>query len=156
MRLSRSLGRMQLLHELVAHCAAEHGHGPSGQAHAEVVTDLDLEVAAVEVDRDSALGAAEQGRDRRPARARARGHGLPHPALEDAGGDLRLAVAAPEGHVRAVREELDVALDRRAELREVELLERRAVTLADLDRALRVADRDVLEAELAAGGGQGA
>src|SRR5207248_11359621 len=64
--------------------------------------------------------------------------------LEDAGGYLVSRVAAPEGDVGAVREQL-ARLDRRPVNVQVELFE----LVADLDRALRVPDRDVLEAELA-------
>ena len=61
---------------------------------------------------------------------------------------IRARIAAgrdlgPERDVGAVRERV-VVLDRRAELGEVERLELLAV--GDADRALRVADRDVLEA----------
>src|SRR5205085_2667891 len=66
--------------------------------------------------------------------------------------DLVFGVAAPERHVRPVREQL-ARLDWRPEHRQVESLELAGV---DLDRALRVPDRDVLEAELAAGRGHGA
>ena len=69
--------------------------------------------------------AAQHGRHRGAARAGARGHRLPHPALEDPRGDLVVGVAAPERHVRAVREQLGVRLDRRAERAQVERLELR-------------------------------
>ena len=65
-------------------------------------------------------------------------------ALEDARADRSLAGLAPPRDVRAVRE-LRVVLDRRPDRRQVEgqeLLEARHA-----DRALRVADRDVLERE---------
>src|SRR5918911_851969 len=91
MRSRRLLGLTQLPDEVVAERAGVDGPGPAGQRE----------------------------RDRRSARAGARGQRLPHAALEDAGGDLVLAVAAPERDVGAVREQLAV-LDRRAELGEVE------------------------------------
>ena len=71
---------------------------------------------------------------------------LPHPALEDPGADRARAGRAPERHVRAVRE-ARVVLDGRALDREVQRLELGHV--GDPDRALRVADRHVLEAAAA-------
>src|SRR5688572_22032379 len=129
---------MQLLHELGGERGRVDGHGPARQVDVQVLPHLDLEVAAVEVDGHRAVRAADDRGDRRAARAGARGHGLPHPALEYAGADLPLAVAAPEGDVRAVREEL-VALDGRPVAGQVELLE----PLGDLDRALWIPHGDV-------------
>ena len=90
------------------------------------------------------LGAPrEEGGDRGPAGAGARGERLPHPALEDPRPHPR-PVDADEGDVGAVREQL-VGLDRGTDRGEVEPLE----LVADLDHALRVADVDVLEGPLA-------
>src|SRR5207253_6219429 len=105
------------------------------------------------VDRDRAVESTEHRGHGGAARAGARRHRLPHSPLEDPCGYLAIAVAAPERHVRAVREQL-TRLDRRAELGQVEALE--LVTRLHLDRALRVADGDVLEAQLANGDRQGA
>src|SRR5881275_346925 len=104
MRSRRLLGLIQLLHEFLAERAGVDAPGPAGQLHAEVVADLDLEVASVEVDGHRALAAAKHGRDRGAAGAGSGRQRLPHAALEDAGGYLAVAVAAPERHVGAVRE----------------------------------------------------
>src|SRR6185312_88425 len=72
-----------------------------------------------------------------------RGERLPHAALEDPRPHAA-AVDRQEADVGAVREEL-VPFDPGADRVEVEILE----LLADDDRALRVADRDVLELPLA-------
>ena len=90
-------------------------------------------------------GAAQEGGDRGAAGAGARGERLPHPALEDPR-PHPAAVDREEGDVGAVREQL-VAFDLGPDLAEVEVVE----LVADDDRALRVADRDVLELPLAAG-----
>src|SRR6185295_16373753 len=89
--------------------------------------------------------AAQAGGHGRAGRARAGRHRLPHPALEDARADLRVAGAAPERHVRAVREQL-VALDAGAVALQVEPLD----LVAGLDRHLRVSDLNELEVEVAA------
>ena len=88
---------------------------------------------------EPARSAGQMCRDRRARRHRSRGERLPHPALEDPGAHP-IAVGAVEAHVRAVREQRAV-LDLGADRRQIERLE----LLADLDRALRVADRDVLK-----------
>ena len=92
---------------------------------------------------------AERRRDRRAGGAGARGERLPHAALEDARPDRRVAGAAPERHVRAVREQL-AALDPGAVALEIELLE----AIGHLDRDLRVTHLHELKAELAAVGGE--
>ncbi len=98
------------------------------------------QLAAVELDRDRARRAAQDGRDRGAARAGARGQRLPHPALED---------PRPHGASRRLRMNETLvrfgkqlaALDPGPDRAEVELLD----PVAHLDHALRVADRDVLE-----------
>ena len=110
------------------------------------LVDVDHQLAAVEHDGHRRVAAAQHVGDRRAARAGAGGHRLPHPALEDARADAVGGELGPERDVGAVRERL-VVLDRRAELREVERLELLAV--GDPDRRLRVADREVLEAQAA-------
>ena len=109
---------------------------------AEIGSDLDLELAAVEDDRDRARRAAQPGGNRRPARAGPGGEGLPDAALVDPGanpGSLR----PPEAHVGAIGEDRR-GLDRRPDRGQIEVLE----AGIDLDRALRVADRHVLELTL--------
>src|SRR4051812_44151814 len=150
MRSRRLLDLIQLLRELVAEGSFVDRARPAGEVNVQVLADVDLEIAAVEMDRDRAVAAAQRERHRGAGRAGARRQRLPHAALEDASGDLALGVAPPERHVRAVGEQL-VRLDRRADEAEVDLLE----AVAHLDRALRVADRDVLEAELPAGDAEG-
>ena len=70
-------------------------------------------------------------------------------ALEDPGADRVRRELAPERHVRAVREQRRV-LDLRADRRRRSSASSSS-RLGDADRALRVADRDVLEAPVAAG-----
>jgi hypothetical protein len=110
----------------------------------EVLADLDLELAAVERDRDGRVAAAQDVGDGRAARAGAARRGLPHPALEDPRTDGGVVECREPGDVGAVGE-LRVALDRRADGGEVEGLEGGRV--GDVDRGLRVADHEVLEVE---------
>ena len=124
--------------------ARVHGHGPAGQVDVQVLGHVHLQLAAVQPDGHGAVDPAQHRGHGGAGGAGARRHGLPHPALEDARADRGVALAAPERDVRAVREQL-VALDRRAQLRQVELLE----ALVHLDRALGVADGHELEAQLA-------
>ena len=134
----------ELRDQLGAERAAVDRDRPAGELDAQGRVHADLELAAVERDRHGRGAAAQHERDRRAARSRAGGLRLPHPALEDARADRVRAGVAPERDVRAVRE-ARVVLDRRADrgkLERYELLEAR-----DPDRALRVADRDVLERE---------
>src|SRR3954453_4180092 len=80
-------------------------------------------------------------RDRRAARAGAAGQGLPDSALEDPRADRVGSEVPPEADVGAVGEDagaLDLGPDR---------LQIEGIGVLDADRALRVADRDVLEAE---------
>src|SRR3954447_15059970 len=145
MRSRRLLGLIQLLDELVAERRGVHAPRPAGQDHLQVVSHLYLEVAPVEVHGNRALAALQDVGHGGAARAGARGHRLADAALEDPGCDRARAVRAPERDVGAVREQLAV-LDRRPELGEVEPLE----AVVDLDGALEIADRHVLELQLPA------
>ena len=87
------------------------------------------------------VDAAQHGRHGGAARAGAGRHRLAHPALEDARADPAVGVAPPERDVGAVREQL-VSPRSAAPSRQVELVE---LLGSHLDRALRVADRHVLE-----------
>src|SRR3954466_4127033 len=71
MRSRRLLDLIQLLHEFIAHLSGVDGARPAGQVHVQVLADLHLEVAAVEVHRHRALAAAQHERDRGTRRARA-------------------------------------------------------------------------------------
>ena len=114
--------------------------GGADQGDLELRADVDLELAAVEDHRDRALGAAQVGGDGGAGCARTRRERLPHPALEDPGPDPGGALPAPEADVGPVREDRR-GFDRRSDRGEIEVLE----AVDHLDRALRVADRDVLE-----------
>ena len=71
----------------------------------EVLPDVDLELPAVEPDRDRRVAAAQDVGDGGAAGAGARGGGLPRPALEDPrADDARLELGEPRD-VRAVREQ---------------------------------------------------
>src|SRR3954465_13372272 len=83
-RSRRSAGCMQLLDELVGELAPVHRDRPAGQVDVQVVGDLDLELAAVEADGHGRVASLPGVGDGGAACARARGHRLPHPALEDA------------------------------------------------------------------------
>src|SRR3954452_24305907 len=106
MRSSRLLGLIQLLDELVAEGRGVHAPRPAGQGHVQVLADLHLEVAPVEVDPHRALATPEDVRHGGAARARPGRHRLTDAALEDPRRDLARAVRAPERDVRALREEL--------------------------------------------------
>src|SRR5207342_963914 len=106
----------------------------------------DLELTPVELDRDQTRRAAQEGGHSGAARPGARGERLPHAALEDPR-PHPAAVDPQEGDVGAVGEEL-VSFYPGPDLGQVKLLE----LVADENRALRVADRDVLELPLAASG----
>src|SRR3954447_8972460 len=56
---------------------------PAIQPHRQVLADLYLELATVELDDDRAGGAKQEGGDRGAAGPGSRGERLPHPALED-------------------------------------------------------------------------
>ena len=109
----------------------------------QVLPDVDRQLPAVEMHRDGRVAAAQDVRDRGAGRAGPGGERLPHAALEDPRLDRVRRELRPPAHVRAVGE-LRVVLDRRADGREVERLERASVGHAD--RRLRVADLDVLVA----------
>ena len=122
----------------------EDRHRPARQVDVEVLPDLDLELAAVELDRDRRVAAAQDVGDGRAARAGAAGGGLADPALEDPRADGGVVERGEPRDVGALRE-LRVGLDRRADGGEVERLEGGRV--GDVDRRLRVADDEVLEVE---------
>ena len=144
-RRLRQLGRGARCTQLAARARRRRPAPPSrSAAPRRSLADLDLQLAAVELDRDRAGRAAQEGGDRGAAGARAGGERLPHPALEDPRPHPAAVDAQKETLVRFGNSSL--ALDLRADRRQVELLE----LVADLDRALRVADRDVLELPLAA------
>src|SRR3954453_22933398 len=107
-----------------------------------VLPYLDLELAAVELHGDGTVHTAQHRTDRGAHCARARRHGLADAALEDPCADRGVARPRPERDVRAVGKEI-AALDRGSDRRQVERVE--LVAILDLDRALRVADRNVLE-----------
>src|SRR5882757_7345144 len=75
-RSRRSLDFKQFLQELVAERALVHRHRPSGQIDVHVLPDLDLQLAAVQLDGDRTLDAAQHGGDRRADGARAGRHRL--------------------------------------------------------------------------------
>ena len=57
--------------------------GPAGQAHREILADLDLAARRLRARPRAARGAAQESGDGGAAGAGARGERLPHPALED-------------------------------------------------------------------------
>src|SRR5215211_954789 len=65
----RLLGFMKLLDEFRREHAAVHGHRPAGQVHVQVLPDLDLQVATVQVDGDRRVATAQDERDSSAARA---------------------------------------------------------------------------------------
>src|SRR3954451_23484802 len=81
-RSRRSLCLTQCLQEFLGQLAPVDGDGPAGQVDVQVIADVDLEVAAVEMDGNGAVEAAQDGGHRRAAGAGAGRHRLPHPALE--------------------------------------------------------------------------
>ena len=140
-RAARLHASLRASRKLAAELARVHGHRPAGQVHVQVLAHLDLELAAVEVDGDRAVERrAEPRRPRRRSRRCPTTSSRRRRARRSARVIPPSDSRAPERDVGAVREQL-VALDRRADRRQVELLQ----PLGDLDRALRVADRDVLE-----------
>src|SRR3954453_13667785 len=86
-RSRRSDGCMQLLDELSGQLAPEHRDRPAGQVDVQVLPHLDLELAAVEAHGHGRVAAAGDVGDGRAAGTRARGQGLAHATLEDAGAD---------------------------------------------------------------------
>src|SRR3954447_22792926 len=64
-RARRSDGCMQLLDEVGSELAPVHRDGPAGQVDVQALLHLDLELAAVEPDRDRRLAAAQHVRDGR-------------------------------------------------------------------------------------------
>src|SRR3954449_5492954 len=100
-RSSLLLARIRdLLDELVGELAPEHRDGPAGQVDVQVVLDLDLERAAVEPHGHGAVAPAQDVGDGGAGRAGPRGHGPPHPALEDPRTDLAGADHRDERDVR--------------------------------------------------------
>src|SRR4051794_32094995 len=130
--------------ELRAQLAAADRNRPAGQVDVEVLADVDEQLAAVEDDGHRRVAAAQHVGDRRTGRAGPARQRLPHPALEDPRADAVGAQRGEERDVGAGRREQLVALDRGADGRQVEALE--LVARGDVDRALRVADEDLLEA----------
>src|SRR4051812_30552743 len=57
-RSSRSLVFTKFLQEFIGERPAVHGDRPSGQGHVHVLPHLDLEFAAIELDGDGAVDAA--------------------------------------------------------------------------------------------------
>src|SRR4051794_7832045 len=115
MRSRRLLGCMQLLFEVLAQAALEHGPRPACPVDVQILPHLNLELAAVEQNQHHLGGrplctAVLQVGDRGAARAGARRQGLPHPALEDTRADARCAATrcrvelGVPGHVRPVGE----------------------------------------------------
>src|SRR5262249_50819897 len=104
---------LQTLEELRRELPREGRLGPPREADREVVRDLDLELAPVQLDGELAGGALEMRRHRSPRRTGPRGERLADAALEDARSHS-VAIGLKEAHVGPVREELR-ALDRRAE-----------------------------------------
>src|SRR5665213_4037843 len=83
MRSRRLLGLMQLLHEVVTQAAVKYGSRPACQIHTQILPHLDLQLAAIEHDRDgsaplSSPSPAEHVCDRGARGAGARGQRLPH------------------------------------------------------------------------------
>src|SRR5436853_2773799 len=138
--------RGERLDQLRRELAGEDGLGPAVEPNREILGDLDLQLAPFELDHERARSAAEEGGDGGTAGAGAGGERLPHPALEDPR-PHPVAVDREEADVGAVGEEL-VAFDPRPDLAEGEVVE---LLVGDDDRALRVADRDMLELPLPTG-----
>src|SRR3954451_22375120 len=135
MRSRRLLGCMQLLQEFVGELPPVYRDGPTGQGHVQILVDLHLELPPVEAHRHRAVAAAQDVGDGGARGARAGGHGLPHPPLEDPRAHYPGRDLTGERHVGAVRKQL-VVFDRGADLGESQLLE----PLLHEDRALRVAN----------------
>ena len=103
------------------------------------LVDVDLQLAAVELDRDRRVAAAQHVGDRGAAGAGARGQRLPHPALEDPRADAVGRELGPERDVGAVGEARGGA--RSAGRSRRGRAPRARSRVGDADRALRVADR---------------
>src|SRR2546421_4910535 len=155
MRSRRLLGFMQLLFEVLAETPLEHRPRPARQLDPQILAHLDLELTAVEQHGDRGIAAISavllHVGHRRPCRPGPGRQGLPHSALEDACADAPLAHRRVPRYVRAVGEEL-VSFDPGAESRQVQRLQ--LAEGVDTNRALGVADRDVLEDPLAPIGAQ--
>src|SRR3989442_687111 len=151
--LPGSCGSLQFPDELLAQLSLEHRLRPSREAHAPPRVHLDLELSAIQHDRDARARAgavqppalAEHVRHRGAAGAGARGKGLPHPALEYARANARrgpgLELGVP-GDVRAVGK-VRMPFDRRSHRPEIPGRERGGVLHPDL--GLWNADRYILE-----------
>src|SRR4051812_11284394 len=140
----RNLQGGELGLELRAQLAAADRDRPAGQVDVQVLGDVDEQLAAVEDDGHRRVAAAQHVGDGRAGRAGPAGQRLPHPALEDPRADAVGGHRGEERHVRAAGREELVVLDGRADRREVEALE--LVAVGHVDRALGVADEDLLEA----------
>src|ERR1017187_9951386 len=57
----RLLGCMQLLDEVIGQAAAEHGQSPAAQIDVQILSYLDLELAAVQHHGDRRISAAQHG-----------------------------------------------------------------------------------------------
>src|SRR5262249_1937455 len=110
------------------------------EPHGQLLADLHLELASVQLYRELTRGSGDVRRDGGPGRAGPRGERLPHAALEDPRAHP-VSLRAEEAHVGPVREQLTV-LDLRADRGQLE----RPEAVPHRDRALGIADRDVLEA----------
>src|SRR5947209_1069713 len=140
---------MEVLDEFGIEHASVDGPRPAGQMDPEIAAHLDGELTAGELHHHRRAAAVEHVRHRRPAGAGARGQGLSYPAFEDPDPDLARGELAEPRHVGAVGKQL-VALDLRPDARQLQRLELGGA--GDADRALRVADRDVLKGPLASPG----
>src|SRR5919106_2816953 len=129
----------QRLDQLPRDLTGEQGLGPAAELDVQLVGDLHLQLASVQLDGEVVRGAAQVGGNGRAGGAGARGKRLPHTALEDPCPHA-VAADAEKGHVGSVGEKL-VALDLGPDRAQLQLLE----GVGYLDRALRIAERDVLE-----------
>ena len=124
-----------------------HGHGPAGQVTCRSSPTSTSSSPPSRCDGHGAVAAAQHARDGGAASRRCRRTASPPPrARRSARGSRPSPSRAPERDVRAVREELGVGLDRRADRRAGRAPRARP---SHLDRALRVADRQCWNGELA-------
>ena len=142
-------GRLaQLGEQLAADLAAIDGHRPAGQVDVQRLVDVDLELAAVELHGDGRVAAAQREGDGGAARARCPTTASPPPRARRSG---RGSCAGPV----AVQNETFVRFGKRGSCSIGGPSTRRGPAPparprpAIADRALRVADRDVLEAAAA-------
>src|SRR5450755_211669 len=82
MRSRRLLDRMQLLYEFVGERSAIHRNRPAAQIDLQFLPHLDLQLAAVECDRDRRVAPLQDVCDSGARRAGPARGSLPHPALE--------------------------------------------------------------------------